>query len=872
MIAQISRLRAEHRTNAFGLGTATPRLSWWVAADGGVQAWAEIERTTARGPIVARIDGDEQVLVTWPFEPLRSRERSEVRVRVGINVGEGREQQVSAWSSALVVEAGLLERDDWASSLIIPSETADHSRCRPAWMLRAEFDLATAPVRARLYVTAQGLYRTEINGRRVGDDELAPGWTSYGHRLRAQAYDVTETVVLGSNAIGFEIADGWFRGHIGFDGGVWDLYGANVGVLAQLEVTADDGTIRRIDLDKKWRTAVGGTIATGLYEGESFDARLHPEGWSTAGFDDSGWMHPLVRPVESIDARIEHAIAEPVRQIERLAPVMVERLPSGRVRLDFGQNISGRLEMTVRGASGHRIRLHHAEVLEGGELGIRALRAATSVDEYVIGGGEVRTWQPRFTIHGFRFAEIENWPDGLDASALVRAVVLHTDMERTGWFECSDPNLTKLHDNTVWSMRDNFVDLPTDCPQRDERMGWTGDIQVFAPAATYLYGSGGVLSSWLRDLADEQHEDGAVPNFVPWVPCGFPEPASPAWGDAAAVVPWAMWQRFGDRGILAQQFSSMRAWVEHLASRADEDGAIRSGFSLGDWLDPAAPPEDPGAGRTDRYLVATAYLVRSSRIVAEAAELLGEHALRSRYHALADHTLRGFQDEHIARTGRMHVETPTGLSLAIAWNLFATEGQRETGGRRLSELVAEGDYRISTGFVGTPIICDALVQTGHIDSAYRLLLERECPSWLYPVSMGATTIWERWDSMLPDGRVNPGDMTSFNHYALGAVVDFLHRIVAGLAPRESGYRSFNVAPQPGPGIDCASTEHLSPYGPIRVAWQRDGDGLNVDVEVPFGTTAYIQMPGDDSPHIATSGRHRFSAAPSQPKGQICLLT
>ena len=854
MSARVTRLRAEHRREATGLGTATPRLSWWVdSASESSLLWTEFEKTTVDGLVgTARVVGAEQVLVDWPFAPLASREIVDVRARVGLHGGT-----VGDWSDSLRLETGLLRREDWTVPLVVPSASAPRTGPRPAWMLRAEFEVEVAPVRARLYMTAQGIYRSEINGARVGDDELAPGWTSYDHRLRAQAYDVTALLQAGANAIGIELADGWFRGNIGFDGGVWDLYGPHIGVVAQLELTGSDGVHRLVDLSDSWRASAGPTTAAGLYEGEEYDARRLDPDWSRAGCDDSSWARPELRGLATVTARIEHAVAEPVRQVEELLPVSIEYRRNGRIRLDFGQNISGRLSVRAEAEAGHTLRLHHAEALEDDELAVRPLRRATSVDSYVFGGTGEESWQPRFTIHGFRYAELEGWPERTVAPGAVRAVVVHTDMERTGWFTVDDPMLQKLHDNTVWSMRDNFVDLPTDCPQRDERMGWTGDIQVFAPAASYLYRSAGVLDTWLRDVGDEQHADGAVPNFVPWVPCGFPEASSAVWGDAAAIVPWTMWEQLGDRGILAQQFASMRGWVDHLAARADDDGAIRSGFALGDWLDPIAPPEDPGAARTDRYLVTTAYLVRSARIVADVAGMLGDVTTQARYAGLADRTLGAFRQEWILSSGRMVGESPTSLALALDFDLFENAAQRSDAGARLAELVAEGDFRIPTGFVGTPIICGALADTGHVESAYALLQQTECPSWLYPITMGATTIWERWDSMLPDGRVNPGDMTSFNHYALGAVVDFMHRTVAGLAPIEPGYRRILIAPRPGGTVRAASTRFDSPYGPIDVSWRLDGDRFELTARVPFGVTAEVELPGRADRLTVGAGRHEL---------------
>ncbi|MDN4471721.1 family 78 glycoside hydrolase catalytic domain [Demequina zhanjiangensis] len=846
----VTGLRAELRADALGVGTAAPRLSWRLEQAPEPAEQAEARMVSADGssstvPLVAP-DG---VLVDWPFPELVSRQRVEVSVRALVA------REWSDWSEPLAVEAALLEQGDWSEPLVVPSAAAVHE-LRPSHLLRAEFTLDEAPASARLYVTAQGVFTAALNGGPLSDEHLAPGWTSYTHRLRYRVHDVTAMLRAGANVIGAELADGWFRGRIGFDGGLWDVFGEHVGLLAQLEVTDAQGDTRVVPLGDAWRQIPGPATRVGLYEGESYDARLLPDGWLEPGFDPSAWRVPQLRPVVEIGTVLEAAVGEPVRPIESLRPVSVEKRPSGRLRLDFGQNISGVLRVKADLPAGRTLRMHHAEVLENDELGTRPLREAPSIDSYTSDGSGPFSWAPRFTIHGFRYAELEGWHGDL-ADVDVEALVIHTDMERRGWFACSDPMLEKLHENTVWSMRDNFVDLPTDCPQRDERMGWTGDIQVFAPAAEFLYGADGVLTSWLRDVAAEQGSDGWVPNFVPWVECGFPRGASAAWGDAATIVPWTMYQRRGDLSILREQWPSMKAWVDHLALRVGPGGVVEGSMELGDWLDPAAPPENPAAARTDKYLVASAYAVRSARIVADTAVLLGDLEAEAHYRAFAERVAEATRRRWFEDLASI-ADAPTALALGLEFGLVEDPDARRRLGDLLAAAVREGGHHVQTGFVGTPIICDALASSGHLDDAYALLLQQECPSWLYPVSMGATTIWERWDSMLPDGSINPGGMTSFNHYALGAVVDFLHRVVAGLAPSAPGYREITVQPRPGGGLTSASASHLSPFGMIAVSWELADGLLALDVEVPTGVSARVILP-DGGVHTVGAGAHHYSA-------------
>ena len=511
----IAELRFEHCRDALGIGTAQPRLSWIVetATEAWWQSGYELEAREPDGQLInqtGRVDSDESVLVPWPFAPLASRQRVAVRVRVW-----GRDGQASPWSDPVPVEAGLLQPDAWNTRFVSPDWDEDTTRPQPASLLRREFTLRPGVAHARLYVTALGVYEAEINGRTVGDHVLDPGWTSYNHRLRYQTFDVTAMLSEGRNAIGAILGEGWFRGRLGFGSGRRNIYGDQAALLVQLEINYADGTTDTIVTDEHWRAATGPILKSEIYDGETYDARLERPGWSQAGYDDGGWAG--VRQIDRDFATLVAPIGPPVRRTEVIAPVAITRSPAGRTLVDFGQNLVGRLRLTVRGAPGQTITLRHAEVLEHGELGTRPLRFAEATDRYTLRGGGAETWEPRFTFHGFRYAEVAGWPGELRIDDLC-AVVCHSDMERTGWFACSDALVNRLHENVVWGMRGNFLDIPTDCPQRDERLGWTGDINVFSPTAAFLYDCAGFLESWLHDLAAEQHEyGGSVPFVVPTV-------------------------------------------------------------------------------------------------------------------------------------------------------------------------------------------------------------------------------------------------------------------------------------------------------------------------------------------------------------------
>jgi alpha-L-rhamnosidase len=841
MSATVQPVTFEHLPGALGIGTGTPRISWKTRAEPGwAQAAYELSVTSAAGTWTSgRIESPEPVLQPWPAEPLDSGQLAKVSVRVWGTA----DAAPSEWSPAATVETGLLAPEDWVASAISPAWDEDRDSDRRPPLLRRTFDLPRPVASARLYVTAHGLYEMEVNGSRIGTDAFSPGWTVYGERLRYYTYDVTSHLGQGENAMGAWLADGWYRGRFGFNGGHRNLYGDKVALLAQLHVTHDDGTVTVVGTDGQWKASFGPILFTGLYEGEEYDARLLPAGWSRPDFNDGHWQ-PVVE-IYRDPATLVAPEGPPVRCTDEVAPVKVTTSPSGKLILDFGQNLVGRLRVNVQGEAGRTVTLRHAEVLQDGELYTRPLRGAAATDVYTLAGGAPETWEPRFTIHGFRYAEISGWTGG-DVATNVVARVYHTDMARTGWFECSDPDLNRLHENVRWSMKGNFVDIPTDCPQRDERLGWTGDLQVFAPTATFLYDCSGMLSSWLKDVAAEQAPDGTVPWYVPVIPGGnYWTPIRPGavWGDVAVLTPWVLYERFNDAKILADQYQSAKAWVDLQDSLAGGSHLWNTGFQLGDWLDPSAPPEKPSEAKTDRHLVASAYFAWSARHLAKMAGVLGKTGDEHHYLDLARAAADAFAMEYILPDGRMTSDAQTAYALAIVFDLFPSDELRQLAGKRLAELVREAGNRIATGFAGTPVIADALTGVGELETAYDLLLEKECPSWLYSVAQGGTTIWERWDSLLPDGSVNPGEMTSFNHYALGAVADWMHRSVAGLAPLEPGYRRILFRPRPGGGLSSASAAHETPYGRASISWKRNGTGHSVEIEVPTGTTARVELPG-----------------------------
>ncbi|GAA2974436.1 alpha-L-rhamnosidase [Microbacterium terrae] len=841
--------RFEHFPRAprvLGVGTPAPRLTWSItgASSGFAQAAYEIEVTIGNRVSSAVVEGDEQVLVPWPVLPLTSRATAAVRVRVRDAADWG------PWSDSSTVEVGLLDAADWEAQFVSPVGIAGLDE--PAPIVSRTFEIPGEVRSARLYATAHGIYQASVNGTPVDDTVLAPGWTSYDDRLRYHTYDVTQLVREGANDFSALLGNGWYRGYLSYMG-ERALYGERVALCAQLEVVTEDGAIHVIATDTTWTAHESQIISDDLYNGQTADLRRDPT------------QAPRV-PVEIVPAGTDALVAPdgpPVRPTGYIAAQKVWISPAGRTLIDFGQNAVGWVRVRTRGLpAGTEVVVRHAEVLENDELGTRPLRSAKATDVYTLAGTGEEVLEPVLTLHGFRYADVTGIPDL--TSEDVTMVLIGTDLERTGWFDSSHELLNQLHENVVWSTRGNFVDIPTDCPQRNERLGWTGDLQVFGPTAQYLYDVSGLVTSWLADLAAEQYPTGAVPHVIPnTVRDRVDDPATAAWGDAATLVPWNLFLRTGDAGILRRQLHSMRAWVDHVEELAGEDLLWNSGFQFGDWLDPSASPHDPADAKAAAEVVATAHFARSAEVVSEAAEVIGEREVAARYAELAERVRAAFVAAYVTPSGRLMSEAQTTYALALEWGLLPTEAQRSVAGGRLADLVRKSGFRIATGFVGTPLVCDALIGAGHADVAYRLLFQTACPSWLYPVTMGATTIWERWDSMLPDGSINPGEMTSFNHYALGAVADTLHRSIAGLEPAAPGYRRVRIAPLPPKQLSRASARHVSPYGDISVGWERVDGAIVVTASLPVGVGGDVVLPGSGETFAIGHGTHTWTVAISE---------
>ena len=900
---EVVDLRFEHHPTGLGIPFAKPRLSWRYHASrhlpsNWIQTSYEVEIKRQGHVKSFEVEGDSSVLNRWPDEPLVSREVARVRVRAIGNshheVGSSNRHRVATgWSSWKSVEAAFLKQDDWDAKFIgAPKEKGDKDACeaddpRRPIRLRKTFKGPKASGRARLYVSSLGVYVAYINGKRVGDEHLAPGWTSYEHRLQFQVFDVSKLLSKGDNTVAIEVAEGWYAGRwLYCEGGGAPRcpYGTRMAALAQLEIYSPDvdeaEPALRVVSDETWEYRNSPILSSGIYNGETYDLRLEEESWNLL---PQALSSPKWAPVDIIPFPKTYLFASPsapVRVTERVLPVKTFQSPSGKTLVDFGQNLVGKLHIaSLNGLpEGHRLQFRHAEVLDGGELGTRPLRGAKQTDVVVIGAsGSLVDWSPQFTTHGFRYVEIEGWtpPDLTTLSALA----LHADMERTGFFECSNDLVNQLHSNIVWSTRGNFGAVPTDCPQRDERLGWTGDIQVFCPVATFLFDCAGMLGNWMEDLLIDQRDlGGHVPLIVPNAMMHniWPPVPQAIWGDVVVILPWTLYTWFGDAEILRRAYPGMKDHLHRSITRNDEGLWDEGRWQLGDWLDPAAPADDPGLARTDGTLVADQYLVRITALMIDVARALGLAHDVARFTAEHGRVRRAFADKYLAPSGLVVGDSQTSLALALAFGLHAADrpAQRRAAADRLARLVRAAHFRVATGFAGTPEVLGALSATGHTQLAYRMLLERGCPSWLYQVTMGATTTWERWDSMLPDGSLNPGLMTSFNHYALGSVAAWMHATIGGVAPLEPGWRRFLVRPRPGGDITSATVAFLSPSGWVRCKWAIERGRFKLELTVPPNAVAKLVLPTGDAlgdeeeskSELVGSGEHRFECgfAPAGP--------
>ena len=856
----IKHLTCEYQINPIGIGVTTPRLSWQMVSDrrGARQTAYQIRAAADPGMQnilwdTGKVVSDQSTHIPYAGPALGSAQRVHWQARLW-----DESDTDSGWSAPAFFEMGLLHESDWQAAWITPDWDEDTSQSQPQPVLRRAFQLNGAVASARVYATALGLYELRINGQCVGDAVLTPGWTAYEKRLQTQAWDVTGLLREGDNVIGALLGDGWYRGWLGFEGNR-NTYGDRLALLCQLVVTYTDGRTEVVTTDAHWRATTGPIRMSDIYMGETYNAQMELPGWDAPGYDDSVWQG--VRQLDHSKHILIPQAGPFVKRQEELKPVQVLRTPAGETVLDFGQNMVGWVRIRAQGQAGATLTLRHGEVLDQqGNLYLANLRTARQTIQYTFKGDGLETYEPRFTFMGFRYAGVEGWPGDLTLEAAREAftgVVVHSDIPPTGAFECSNPLINQLQRNIVWGQKGNFVDVPTDCPQRDERLGWTGDAQVFIRTACFNRDVALFFTKWLADLAAEQHPNGGVPMVIPdpmkRSPMGRMAGGSAAWADAATICPWTIYLCYGDRRILEQQYASMKAWVEYMRGQAGERYLWTTGFHFGDWLDYRGRGGFDAAPITDKELIATAFFACSTSLTQQAAQVLGKTDEAAGYADLLSKIKAAFNAEFVSANGRVGSNSQSSYVLALHFDLLP-EKLRQKAADRLAEEVRKFGYHLTTGFVGTPYLCHVLSRFGHTNLAYELLNQESFPSWLYPVKMGATTIWERWDGIKPDGTFQDVGMNSFNHYAYGAIGDWMYRVVAGIDAGEAGYRHVVIAPQPGGGLTHARAALRTMYGEVVSAWQLSEAGLRLQVTVPPNARATVRLPASKLAQVTESGQ------------------
>lgn len=864
---EISDLTCEHLKNPIGIAVEKPRFSWILRGEerNTLQVAYSIRVASAqdfaRKSIVwesGKVNSDESVLVGYKGNVLRSRTRYYWQVKIWDNKGVE-----SDWSTQTAFfETGFLSPTDWQAVWI--ELGADTGRHTPAVMMRKGFELRKKQiVQARAYVTAHGFYELYLNGKKVGDDVLTPGWTSYAKRLQYQVYDVTTQLQQGKNAVGAMLGEGWWRGTLAWEN-QWAVYGNRLGLLCQIHVLYADGMEDVIRTDNGWKATKEGPIRmNGIYEGETFDARKILRGWSDANFDDDKWTYVQMGNYDM--SNLTASMSVPMRRIQEIKPKRVFRTPKGTLVADFGQNLVGWVRLKAKGDAGKTIKIRHAEVLDKhGEFYTANLRNAAATMTCILRGysdpnkpGDDEVFEPRFTFFGFRYIAIDGF-DGTPNDDNLTAVVIHSDMEKTGTFECSNPLVNQLQKNIEWGQKGNFVDVPTDCPQRDERLGWTGDAQVFCRTAGFNYNVASFFTKWMRDIAADQRVGGEIPVVIPDVlnkQGSATAYTSAGWGDVATIAPWTIYQVYGDKGALEVQYPSMKAWVEYIRKRAGDSCIWKGGSIFGDWLFYRPKPESASEpdGATNQDYISTVFYAYSCKLLAESAAILGKAEDARAYNALFKKIQTAFLNEYVTPSGRTASDSQTSYVLALMCGLLPDE-LKPKAARYLVEDIRTRKNHLSTGFLGTPYLCHVLTENGYTDVSYDLLMQETYPSWLYPVKMGATTIWERWDGQKPDSTFQSEGMNSFNHYAYGAIGDWMYRVAAGIELGKAGYKHILIQPQPTTRWNYAKASVKSPYGTIATHWVRQNGKMQFSFTIPANTTATVTLPTSKKESLLEEGQ------------------
>jgi alpha-L-rhamnosidase len=845
---KIAKLRCDYMENPVGFDFDRPSFSWLTEAEGVNKRQSARRLQVSLSPECSsplydsgKLESDESVGVRLEMD-LEKRTRYFWRVKVWDEQGNE-----SPWSETAYFETARYEepfRGEWIG---LDGEAFPQ--------LRRAFSVNKPVRRARAYASGVGVYCLFLNGKRVGEDVLAPFINAYDQWLQYETYDVTPLLAEGENALGAFLGNGYYKGRVNWPGipTRTHMYGDRMGFICDVIVEYEDGTSETISSDESWKASESPFLRSEIYDGEYFDARKIQSGWNAPGFDDAAWENAV--KIAPPKGKLEARRSVPLKVMETRACEKVITTPVGETVLDFGQNMTGWVRIKTNAPAGTEILLQAGEFLDKhGNFYRDNMRTALAEERYICrGGGE--EYAPFMTFIGFRYIRLTGWVGEVNPADFI-AEVVHSQMERTGWFECSNEKVNRLFLNQVWGQKGNFVDVPTDCPQRDERMGWTGDAQVFCATACMNMEADAFYRKYLYDLKKEQSKHGYVPVVIPFFIHGsglwdFP---TAAWGDVATIIPWDLYLYYGDKATLENQFDSMKAWVDYMTAQ-DTLGVDRYyGFHLGDWLaqDTADPFNLFGATPTD--LIATAYYAYSSRLVAKAARALGKTEEAEKYEALYNRVRSAFRKEYMTGSGRVLSETQTAQVVALYFGL-CEESERPVIAQHLAERIRADKNLLTTGFVGTPYLCPALSENGLNEYAYSLLLSTGRPSWLYAVDRGATTIWERWNGIDENGDFGPVSMNSFNHYAYGSIAEWMYRYVAGINPVEAapGFKKMRLAPLPSDQLGYAKASVRTPYGMLSSGWKYEDGILTVEAEVPFGAEAEILLPYAEGAEVTENG-------------------
>ena len=831
-------LRTEYRVNPIGITEKHPRFSWKLESgerDTIQQSYHIV--VTADEKIVweTKAESEESVLIPYAGEELRDETLYQVSVAATDNHGNTAAGEMS-------FETGILEPETFQAKMITHDFPEDETACP---ILSRTFTAKGKVKKARIYATSRGVYEAYLNGERIGADRMTPGWTSYYHRLQYQIYDITE-MIREENEIEIMVGNGWYKGIFGFML-TPNIYGDRVGAFAEIHLEYEDGSREAICTDESWNARTGAVRYSEIYMGETIDTTIS----EAQDREQSGIRTGSVSVMEFDKSTLTAQENESVRITERVLAKKLIVTPKGEKLVDFGQNLTGLVELKVHGRKGQKIVIHHAEVLDkDGNFYPDTLRQAKSEDTYIC-NGEEQVFLPHFTFHGFRYISVE----GMDDMRLDQftACVMHSDMEKSGDFQCSNPKVNQLQSNIAWGQRSNFLDIPTDCPQRDERLGWTGDAQIFSWTASFNRNTALFFRKWMRDVAAESSLEKGVPHVVPDI---LGQYSSSAWSDVAVIVPWVVYQMYGDKGILEENWKCMHEWVDYIKSQCCANGLWQTGFQYGDWLALDKEESADRTGATDKYMIANAYYLYVTDLVRQTAEVLGFAEEAEKYQKLYDTTLEAFRQEYYTSTGRIVSETQTGAILSLYFNL-AREKDRERILQILKTNIENHKNHLATGFVGTPYLCHTLSENGEHELAATVFMKEDYPSWLYAVNMGATTIWERWNSIMPDGSFDVSGMNSLNHYAYGSIGDWMYRKVAGVSQLKPGYKKFKVQPMFVKGIEEAGVTFESIYGQIESKWSCKDGKICGYVKVPVNTTAEIHLPEKEEVLTVGSGVYEY---------------